>query len=68
MLSIPGFFLTTATEKTKTQEKNSSQKLNIWEDFPSKIENSRKKRIFLFKTQLCQGGGTFYAIFIAKFF
>ena len=49
------FFLTPAAEKTKTQEKtqakNSRKKLNLSEDFPSKSENSKKKKLkFLLKT------------------
>ena len=43
VLFTTGFFLTPAAEKTKTQEKNSRKKLNLWEDFPSNLENSRKK-------------------------
>ena len=39
----PGFFLTPAAEKTKTQGQNSSKKLNLWEDVPSHLQNSRKK-------------------------
>ena len=54
-LLMQAFYLTPAAEKTKTQEKNSSQelkkKLNLWEDFPSKLEKSRKKLKFLLKTK-----------------
>ena len=62
------FFLTPAAAKAKTHAKNSRKKLNLWEDFPSKLENSRKKLRFLLKTKDIQRGGTFYAIFIANFF
>ena len=37
---IAGLFLTPPVEKTKTQAKNST--LNLWEDFPSHVQNSRK--------------------------
>ena len=39
-------FLTSAVEKTKTQAQNSSQKLKLWEAFPKKVNNSRKKLNF----------------------
>ena len=41
------FFLTPAAEKTKTQGQNSSKKLNLWEDVPSHMQNSRKKLNFM---------------------
>ena len=44
-----GFFFTPPAEKTKTQRQNSSKKLNLWEDFPSHVQNSRKKIKFIIK-------------------
>ena len=35
--------------KDKTQAKNSRKKLNLWEDFPSHVQNSRKKLKFIKK-------------------
>ena len=35
-------FLTPPAERTKTQVQNSRKKLNLWEDFPSHLQNSRK--------------------------
>ena len=66
-----GFFLTSTAEKTKTQGQNSRKKLNLWEDFPSHVQNSRKILKFIkkfLKTQNFQRGGSFYAIFIDKYF
>jgi len=48
---VQAFFLTPAAEKTKTQGQNSSkklkEKLNLWEDVPSHLQNSRKKLNFM---------------------
>ena len=39
---LQALFLTPAAEKTKTQAENSRKKLNLWEDFPSKLETQEK--------------------------
>ena len=50
---LSGFFLTSALKKIKTQGQNSSKKLKektqLWEDFPSHVQNSRKKLKFIKK-------------------
>ena len=61
-------FINTGRLKNKTQEKKSRKKLNLWEDFLSKLENSRKKLKFPLKTQNFLRGGTVYVIFINKIF
>ena len=43
----PRFFLTPPSEKTKIQRQNSRKKLNVSEDFPSRMQTSRKKLKFM---------------------
>ena len=71
-----GFFLTPPAEKTKTQGQNSSKKLKEKTQplgglsLPcAKLKKKTKihKKNFL-KTQNFQRGGSFYAIFIDKYF
>ena len=72
LLSNTGFFLTPAAEKTKTQEKNSSQKLKEKTQhlggFSLQFRKLKKKTEFSSQNSKLLKGGTFYAIFIAKFF
>ena len=64
------FFITPAAEKTKTQGKNSSQKLKektqLLGGFYLQFRKLKKKLRFPLKTQNFLRGGTFYVIFINK--
>ena len=69
MSSNTGSFLTPATEKTKTQAKNSRKKLNHREALSSFWEKLQKKLIFAnlsLKTEIFFGVTTFSDIYIIK--
>ena len=69
---LQAFFITPAAEKTKTQRKNSSQKLKektqLQGGFYLQFRKLKKKLKFPLKTQKFLRGGTVYVIFINKIF
>ena len=70
------FFLTPPAEKTKTQGQNSSKKLKektqplggLSLPYAKLKKKTKIYKKFLCKTQNFQRGGTFYTIFINKYF